>query len=333
MRPSRAPSARLAPLPRHVGDEQVQAEGPGRGGRARRQGVEERHRVLGHVLPGPDLEADGGEVGAGLLGGGQGADRGVLGPRHRVGEGLSVAGEDVEEGQPAGGAHDPAHACVQPRLVGDVHGHVLGPHHVEGGVGVGEGEGVALLDGHPVGEAHPSGQVHRHLAQLVGQVDAGDPDPVPAGQQAGGASEAAADVQHRLALGQPGGVGQGDGGQPTEGVELLHRGERVGVEVIGVVAGLDQGRQHTLVEGAAGVVGGDVIGGHRRGPLALRSGRPDPRTGRACGQSGQSVPGTLCPPRRSEGQAAASVLGCGRARPAWLRGRGWAVPRCGGGDR
>jgi hypothetical protein len=49
-------------------------------------------------------------------------------------------------------------ACVEARLVGDVHPAVLGPDHVEAAVVEGEHKGVADLVGHLGAEAEPGGE-------------------------------------------------------------------------------------------------------------------------------------------------------------------------------
>ena len=66
-------------------------------------------------------------------------------------------------------------------------------HHLEG---VKQTEGVALPLGSEPGQAHESGEPGGGGAARMGEVDAGDAGPEAVGQEARGAAETRADVEH-----------------------------------------------------------------------------------------------------------------------------------------
>ncbi len=103
------------------------------------------------------------------------------------------------------------------------------------------------------------------VAELLGEVDAGDEAAVVASQQARRATDAAADVEDAVGLRELGGLRQRDGGIATECVELLDRGQRVGFEMFGIVSGLGEPLVDQFHQVAAAVVHLDGVRPHGAG--------------------------------------------------------------------
>ena len=92
---------------------------------------------------------------------------------------------------------------VEGGLVADVHRDVHRVGAIEARVRERHRERIALLEVDPVLQAERLRQMARDLAELGGQVDAGDPGAEPVGDVAGGAADAAADVQEVVAGRRP----------------------------------------------------------------------------------------------------------------------------------
>ena len=126
---------------------------------------------------------------------------------------LHRPGHHVVEHQPPTGPQDPGDLAVEPGLMGDVHGRVLGPDQVETGVREGQGGAVAADEIDPLGEPDPGGQVPGRPAVDHGEIQAGDPAAESLGQQARRPADSRAQVEHPGLGLEPGVVGQ------------LHRGQ------------------------------------------------------------------------------------------------------------
>jgi len=169
-------------------------------------------------------------------------------------DGCLEAGEDVEERQATARPQHPSQLGEQPRFVGDVHRHVLGPGHVERRILEREVEGVAPAELDPVGLADAPGEVGGHVDQLLGEVDADHVATEGAGEEPSRTAQPRAHVDHPILGGDAGSLGQRDGGGAPEGVELLGGRQGLGVEVVRVVAGSADGVEHPCLQRAAGVV-------------------------------------------------------------------------------
>jgi hypothetical protein len=124
----------------------------------------------------------------------QEAGRAVRRPRCRIVYRPAGALEDIVNDEGGAAPQDAGDFAVEPRLVRDVHRHVLR-------VGGGEArrlerqrQGVGRLEPHPVRQAAPARQLARDFHVLGRQVDADDAI-APRRQKARWAAEAAADVE------------------------------------------------------------------------------------------------------------------------------------------
>ena len=121
----------------------------------------------------------------------------------------------------------PAGFAVKRRLIGNVHRHVLGIGAVEAGVVERQVEGVGLPKRHPVIKPGLFGQHHRHVAEFLRQVDAGDPAAVFRGQKPRRPADARPDIED---------VAAGPGRQPRQQAP-----GRLGATAVQVVHGFQIG--------------------------------------------------------------------------------------------
>ena len=165
---------------------------------------------------------------------------------------------DLGQHEPAAGFQHAADFAVEGVLVGDVHRHVHREGAVEARLGERHRERVAVLEAQRVAEAEPAGQVARDVAELGGEVDAGDAAAEAAVHVARRAADAAADVEQVVAGLDLERVGDLLGRLEAAGVELVVGRERLEARALRVGAVLGQRRLEPLEQAAAAVVAGDL---------------------------------------------------------------------------
>jgi len=146
-------------------------------------------------------------------------ETGVARLRYGIDNGFGFTLQDIVDGETAARFEDAVDFAVEARLVGDVHGGVLGPGVVEGFAGEGHVEGVG---GEEVrGKSGAEGQVVGDGGEVRGEVDAGDSAVVSGGEVAGGSAESGANVEDGFTgLGTEGFGEFAGGGKPAE-MELV----------------------------------------------------------------------------------------------------------------
>jgi len=127
------------------------------------------------------------------------ADRGVFGPWDRKIGRPACPGQDIVHRKKTARSQYTADFSVQSWLVRDVHRCVLCPDNVERGIRERHVQGVALSEIDLVTEADKTGQSFSRLAILADEVQSGDTAPESGCNEAGGASDPAAHIQHRVA--------------------------------------------------------------------------------------------------------------------------------------
>ena len=172
-----------------------------------------------------DREAGGLDDGAQLLGSGEVALVGVVGPRQRIAEFATIARRDVPQCKSAIADKDAACFAIEAGLIGHVHLNMLAEYHVKSGVGERQFGDVGLLHGDPIVQPDEPVEPTSRFAVLFGEIDGGHPAPAPVGEEAGGTADTAAGVQHMVVAGDSQQLRELAGGDAPHGVEILERRE------------------------------------------------------------------------------------------------------------
>ena len=243
--------------------------------------MHQHHGAVRRLLAALDHGARAGSIGQGLLGRlAQARDRKACGlqtfagllrrrekarfrracPGRRIGGGAARPLRDLGQHEPAARAQHAMDLGVEAGLVGDVHRDIHRVGAIEARIAERHRRRVALLEVDPVLEAQHLRQLARDLAELGGEVDAGDPGAEALRDVARRAADAAADVQDVVA--------PRDREQARElfrrleaaAVEVVVRRQRLHRQMVRIDAVVQQGGTQPAQQVAAAVMGRDVGG-------------------------------------------------------------------------
>ncbi len=120
----------------------------------------------------------------------------MVGPGQWVVELGWLANCDVPQGKPTAVGQDSACFTIEAGFVSDVHLNVLAEHDVETAVGEGQLGDVCLTDGDPTVQPDKLIKPTRRVAIFFGQIDRRDVASTLVGDEASGAADAAAGIEH-----------------------------------------------------------------------------------------------------------------------------------------
>ncbi len=158
----------------------------------------------------------------------------------------ALAGRHVIDREPAAGPEHAAHLVIEPVALGDVHGGVLRPNHVEALVLEGHVERIPLAIGDPVTKPGALRQHARQCAELRRQIEPDHRAGVGVRQKARGPADAGADVEHAVRALEPQQLRKIHRRSTAAGVELVDRREIVGRQPLDILPCRRERRQDRL---------------------------------------------------------------------------------------
>lgn len=112
---------------------------------------------------------------------------------------------------------------IEPRTVGDIHRHVLGPGEIEARIPVRECQRVRTFAGDRVGKPCALGQIGRRVDEGWAEIDAANMGAEGGGEITRRSAEAGPDVEHLRAAFDSSRLGEFDGRSKAARVKLIER--------------------------------------------------------------------------------------------------------------